>query len=754
MLSVLRQIVQEVNEARDLEEVLRIMVTRVSSAMNVEACSVYLADHQLQHYLLASSVGFLEGVDGKVKIGFTEGLVGLVGEREEPINLSDAPNHPRYRYFPETGEERYLAFLGVPIIHQRKLVGILVVQQRQSRRFDEGEVAFLVTISAQLAGFIMHAQGAGILPHLAQDAMSASLQGVAGAPGVAVGTCIVMMTSDLDAVTPREILESEIEDEINRLESALATTRSDIEGLKRRLDKNLLPEEQNLFDAYLSILDSQSIKQDIIALIKEKHWAPWALRKIIKRQVHKFEAMEDLYLRERAADLLDLGRRVLANLQSEHLTPQSYPKDTILVGDEVSASMLAEVPYGHLVGVVSGKGSANAHVAILARAIGIPAVMGVTGLYTHRIEGKKIIIDGYNGDVFTAPSATMINDFYRLAQEEKELYAGLDELRDLPAQTPDGLRVQLCVNAALVADIRPALQVGADGIGLYRTEVPFMIRDRFPGEEEQYLIYRQLLESFAPKSVTVRTLDIGGDKSLPYFPVKEDNPFLGWRGIRLTLDHPEIFLVQLRAVLRASSGLNNLRILFPMISNLAEVEEALRLVKQAYREVLDEGNHVLYPKVGVMIEVPSAVYLVHEIVKRVDFLSVGTNDLTQYILAVDRNNVHVANLYDNLHPAVIYALKIIADAAHAQHKPVSICGEMAGDPPAIIILLALGFDMLSMSAHSIGRVKWIIRNFTVERAQALLEDVMKMQNANDIRSYLEKSLEGAGLGGLVRAGRF
>ncbi|HRE30716.1 MAG TPA: PEP-utilizing enzyme, partial [Candidatus Berkiella sp.] len=242
--------------------------------------------------------------------------------------------------------------------------------------------------------------------------------------------------------------------------------------------------------------------------------------------------------------------------------------------DEISASDLAEVPQDHLLGIVSLKGSANSHVAILARAIGIPAVMGVAGFPAHKCDQKQIIVDGYHGEVFTSPTQAVISDFARLAAEEKELYAGLDELRELRCETPDGTRIALCVNAGLVADIRPALQVGAEGVGLYRTEVPFMIRDRFPSEEEQYLIYRQLLESFAPKPVTIRTLDIGGDKFLSYFPVTEDNPFLGWRGIRITLDHPEIFLVQLRAMLRASNGLQNLRVLFPMISCISEIEEA------------------------------------------------------------------------------------------------------------------------------------------------------------------------------------
>lgn len=752
MLGVLRQIVQEVNEAQDLQEVLAIIVERVSVTMGIEACSVFLADHRRNHFLLAASLGLLEGVDGKLTLAFTEGLVGLVAERGEPINLSEAQSHPRYRYFPETGEERYTAFLGVPLIHQRKLVGVLVVQQRQPRRFDEGEVAFLVTISAQLAGYIVNAQVAGMIADLGTgNAVSTSLQGVPGSPGVAIGTVVLVQTSDIDAVPDKEI--TDINQEIADLEQAFALTRADIERLKLHLKKTLLPEEQNLFDAYLRILESKSIKQDIIALIEEGHWAPWALRKIIKRQVHKFEAMEDRYLRERAADLLDLGRRVLSNFQTDNRPKQSYPKNTILVGEQVSASALAEVPAGHLAAIVSARGSANAHVAILARAMGIPAVMGVTGLPYYKLENTQIIVDGYTGDIFSRPSEKMINDFYRLAEEEKELSADLEALRDLEAKTPDGVSIHLYANLGLVADIRPALQGGAQGVGLYRTEVPFMIRDRFPGEEEQYLIYRQLLQGFAPKPVTIRTLDIGGDKSLPYFPVKEENPFLGWRGIRVTLDHPEIFLVQLRALLRANAGLKNLRILLPMISNISEVEEALRLLRQVHLEILEEGIESPFPEVGAMIEVPAAVYQAHELAARLDFFSVGSNDLTQYLLAVDRNNPYVAGLYDCLHPAVIRALKAVIEAGKAHNKRVSLCGEMAGEPVAVIVLLGLGYEMLSMSANSIPRVKWVIRNFSRQRAQRLVEEVMHFQHAQDIRAHLEKALEEAGLGGLVRAGK-
>jgi phosphotransferase system enzyme I (PtsP) len=304
-----------------------------------------------------------------------------------------------------------------------------------------------------------------------------------------------------------------------------------------------------------------------------------------------------------------------------------------------------------------------------------------------------------------------------------------------------------------LADVKPSLKSGAEGIGLYRTEFPFMIRDCFPGEDEQCKIYRQVLKAFSPAPVTLRTLDIGGDKMLPYFPIEEDNPFLGWRGIRISLDHPEIFLVQLRAMLRASVGLSNMNLLFPMINSVAEVDDALRLLRRAHQELIDVGVNINMPHVGVMIEVPSAVYQVRELARRVNFISVGTNDLTQYLLAVDRNNARVADLYDSLHPAVLRALQQTVDGAKDEKTPVSVCGEMAGDPAAAILLLGMGVDSLSMSAANLPRVKWVIRTFTRRKARMLLKEALTFEYAHLVRHFLNAALEDAGLGGLVRAGR-
>jgi len=362
-------------------------------------------------------------------------------------------------------------------------------------------------------------------------------------------------------------------------------------------------------------------------------------------------------------------------------------------------------------------------------------------------------VDGYAGRVFIQPSEQVRTEFERLAREEREFAAGLTEYAKEPAVTTDGVHVPIFLNSGLLADIDTSTQQHADGIGLYRTEFPFMIREQFPGEDDQYRIYRQVLESVAPRPATLRTLDVGGDKMLSYFPVIEDNPFLGWRGIRIMLDHPELFLTQLRAMLRANEGLGNLQILLPMVSSVGEVDESRHLLERAGRELSDEGVAVTMPKLGVMVEVPSAVYLAGALAQRVDFLSVGTNDLVQYLLAVDRNNSRVADLYHALHPAVLRALRQIVIGAHESGKPVSICGEMAGDPAGVILLLGMEIDSLSVSLASLPRVKWVVRSFSRANAKILFEQALDLYEPDQIRKLLNDALVAAGLGGLVRAGK-
>ena len=753
MLDILRRIIQEVNSAADLDQALGIIVQRVRESVAVDVASVYLKTADTGEFVLSATEGLRKDAVGHVRLAASEGLVGMVGEREEPVNLEDAPSHPRYRFTSGTGENPYHAFLGVPIIQHGTVLGVLVVRQRQHRRFAEDEEAFLVTLAAQLAGAISHAGASGEISHVLQasEGVSVTLRGLPGAPGVAIGQALVVYPpANLEAIPDRSVKDADTE--IENFRVAVTAVQDDIRDYANRMSSILPAEELALFDALLLMLGGDSLIGETVERIRAGNWAPGALRETIGEHVRVFESMEDSYMRERASDIRDLGRRILTHIQRDRpAIATAYPR-TVLVGEEISVGQLAEIPHESLAGIVSVSGSSSSHVAILAQAMGVPAVMGVEDMPVGRLEGQAIIADGYRGDVFVNPSELVREEFLRLQTQETKLTEVLQHVSRQPSVTPDGVNIPLYLNIGLVSGIENEVHANGDGVGLYRTEIPFLMQDRFPGEEFQLRTYRKALEAFAPRPVTLRTLDVGGDKMLPYFPVIEDNPFLGWRGIRISLDHPEIFLTQIRAMMRASVGLNNLTIMLPMVSTVTELDNALVLINQAQGELLEEGELVVRPPVGIMIEVPSAIYQIGAMAKRVDFFSIGTNDLTQYLLAVDRNNSRVAGLYQSLHPAVLGAIKQVIDQAHILGKPVSVCGEMAGDPAAVLALMGLGVNSLSMSASNLPRIKWVIRSFTREEARDLLEQAWQLESPREIRELYNAVLEQGGLGGLVRAG--
>lgn len=754
MLYILHRIVNEVNAASSLGEALKVIVTGVKQAINADVCSVYLTDFDARTHVLMATDGLRQEAVGKVSLPLGRGLIGLVTERAEPLNLSDATSHPRYLFVAETGETQYRGFLGVPIIQHRKVLGVLVVRQQESRAFSDDEVTFLFTLAAQLAGAITHARATGELTEItpADERLNRFLEGRPSSAGVVTGTAVVAYRmADLDAVPDRPV--EDVDEEIAKFRAAVGDVEQDLRRLKEQLADTLPAEDHALFDALLLMLASDVLIQHTIERIRGGVWAPGALRQTIAAHAAVFDAMEDVYLRERASDVRDLGRRILMHLQSEGTAPIVYPDNTILVGDEVSAVQLAEVPRDKLAGVVATTGSTFSHVAILARGMGIPAVMGVTDFPVSRMEGRELIVDGYRGRVYVSPPPAVLAEYERLAEQERELSAELEALRGLSAETTDGIAVPLMLNTGLINELSSPVGDEAQGVGLYRTEVPFMVRDRFPGESVQAANYERVLEAFKPRPVILRTLDIGGDKPLPYFPVVESNPFLGWRGVRISLDHPEIFLTQVRAMLRAAAVHGNLQIMLPMISSVSEVDELQLLIQQAHDELLDEGYVVDMPPVGVMVEVPSAVYQVEEMARRVDFLSIGTNDLTQYLLAVDRNNPSVAGIYDDLHPAVLRAVNQVVHGGHNHGKPVGVCGELAGNPLATPLLVGMGVDSLSMSAGSLLKVKWVVRSISKSRARQWLKAALRMETADEIRRFMEQNLDKLGLGGLYRPGR-
>jgi phosphotransferase system enzyme I (PtsP) len=754
MLASLRNIVQEVNSARSLGQVLSIIVKEVRAAMQAGVCSVYLFDESDQRYVLMASEGLRSEAIGKVRLAMREGLVGLVAAKEEPLNLENADKHPNFAYFEETGESPYHSFLGVPIIHHRKVLGVLVLQQETLRKFGDEEEAFVVTVCAQLSGAIAHAEATGALRQLASagrgKSREAVFRGIPSSPGVGIGRVVLVSdTADLASVPERFADDSAAEIEIFR--TALKSAKQDMRNLGEGLESKLSSEEMALFEVYIRMLDDRSLGGEVIAAIIAGQAAQSAWSSVILKHVRTFQKMDDPYLRERAADVNDLGKRVLGYLQRNEKKSLPLPRRIILVGEDLSASALADIPVSQLVGIVSVKGSSNSHMAIVGRALGVPTVMGAVDLPWAELESHELIIDGFSGDVISRASRTMRRVYVQRQREERQLAKDLEKLRDIPCVTPDGIPLSLWMNTGLRQDIAKALKSTTEGVGLYRTEIPFLMRSSFPTEDEQTVIYREQLQAFAPKPVTMRTLDIGGDKDLPYFPIEEENPFLGWRGIRISLDHPEIFLAQIRAMLRASEGLNNLRIMLPMISSVPELDRALELIDRAYDELLqEEGYSIQRPEVGAMIEVPAAVYQVKELGRRVNFLSVGTNDLTQYLLAVDRNNPRVANLYHALHPSVLRALKIIYEQATSVNCQISVCGEVAGDPLGAVVLLGLGYENLSMSANSLLKVKSMLNQVSKTEARTLAKRALRMSDASSVSVFLSDALNRPELSKLYR----
>lgn len=755
-LDTLRRIVQEINASVSLHDSLDIMVNHVAEAMHVDVCSIYLLDERNKRYVLMASKGLKPEAVGHVSLSVGEGLVGLVGKREEIVNLDNAPKHERFAYLPETGEELFNSFLGVPVMYRRKVMGVLVVQNKEPQDFSEAAESFLVTLCAQLSGVIAHAHAVGNIDVFRKPNSGSAyktFQGVSGAGGIALGRAIVLYPpADLTAIPDREA--EDISDELALLDQAIASVRKEIQSLDEKMQDSLMSEERALFSVFLRMLDENALPSEIKDHIRTGSWAQGAVRKVIDKHVALFAQMEDDYLRERVSDLKDLGRRILACLQEADSSHRELSPDSILIGEEISTAALVELPVDNIAAIVTSEGAANSHMVIVARALGIPTVVGVTELPINTLDDIEMIVDAYQGRVFVNPPRRLRQRYKEVQKEEEQIAKDLKQYETRDAITPDGVEIPLFVNTGLMIDVVRGVQRGAKGVGLYRSEIPFMLRERFPGEEEQRAIYRQQLIHFANKPVIMRTLDIGADKDLPYFSIEEENSALGWRGVRFTLDHPEIFSAQIRAMLKASIGLNNLHILLPMVTSVSEVEEVLYLLERDWIAVQEEEQvKITKPKIGIMVEVPSVLFQIDEFAELVDFFSVGSNDLTQYLLAVDRNNPHVANVYSHFHPSVLRALQNLVQACHQQQKPISVCGEMAGDPLTAILLMAMGFNTLSMSSSNILRVRKAICHVPMADAKQLLDNVLQMNNSLVIKSWLEHYFKTHGLADMVKSNR-
>ena len=747
MLSQLRDIVEQVSKVEDVYQALDIFVKQTCEAMSTECCTVYLANEEMHRLELMATQG-LKFKGDKIHIDFDEGLVGLVKRSAEPINLAEASKHPSFKYFKQLGEEVYHSFLGTPIIYRKQVLGVLVVQQKSPRLFSEMEVSFLVTLAAQLAVLVAHAQTQG---HWRLSKKQQAITGVAASSGVAIGEFWWDDTQpDLSEVLPASALDPDFEQE--RIALAVESALADFRRMRKKLDGDINKESLAIFDLFTHLLNDPMLRKDLKAQIQKGDRADWALRQVVESYSNRFARMSDVYLRERAQDIRELGQRLLFFLLNTETNQPKIDKPVILVVRELTASVLAALPKDKLLAVVSLEGAANSHAAILSRALGIPAVMGVS-INLRDLNGKKGIVDGYSGKLFISPSKTILNEYRALANEERELSRMVNEAIREPACTLDGARIELLLNAGLSADTSISVNQGVDGVGLYRTEISFLLQHRFPSEEEQTHQYRHVLNTYPHQRVVMRTLDIGGDKPLPYLPIEEDNPFLGWRGIRFTLDHPDIFIIQLRAMLRASAESGNLSILLPMISGAKELDDALKFIYQAYQEVSQQDPRVVMPQIGIMLEVPSMLYLLPLIADKIDFVSVGTNDLTQYLLAVDRNNARVADVYESMHPAVVMALKQIQQTCVTHQIPVCVCGELAGDPIGALLLIGLGYTTLSMNTSNVAKVKYLVRHSELAELTQLAEQALTQPYGREIYNMMLAYIEKHGFAGFVRAGK-
>ncbi|EPP3372702.1 phosphoenolpyruvate--protein phosphotransferase [Proteus mirabilis] len=747
MLTRLREIVEKVAMAASLPEALELLVKETCQAMHTDVCSIYLADIPHRCFYLMATKGLKKPKGRAVSLSFDEGVVGEVGRLSELINLADIREHPNFTYLPQVKEDDLRAFLGVPIVYRRQLLGVLVVQQKERRLFNESEESFMVTLATQLGAILSQVQTKGLFGQYRQSRIKAL--------SVSTGVVMAYGWQEMSQPTLNHVFKAsalDIKSELNRLTVALEDATSECRRFSKRFMANSQKESAAIFDLYSHLLNDPQLRQKMTGVIQQGYVAEWAVKVVIEKFSAQFSSLKDSYMRERASDLKALGQRLLFHLDDDLSTTNTWPDRFILVADELSANLLAELPEQQLAGVIVRDGATHSHSAILVRAMGIPAIMGAD-IQPELLHNRMLILDGYRGEIFIEPEPFIMQEYRQIIDEERVLSQLAEEQLEQQAVLKNGESISVQLNAGLSIKYEQRISVGIDGVGLYRTEIPFMLQSGFPSEDEQKNRYREILSFFPNKPVVLRALDIGADKQLPYMPINEENPCLGWRGIRILLDQPEIFLIQLRAMLKANLEFKNLKILLPMVTSIDEIEEAKALLLRACAEVSREMKcECILPPVGIMLEVPSLVFMLPQLAHRVDFISIGTNDLTQYLLAVDRNNTHVALLYDNLHPALLRSLNIIALECQRYQLPVSVCGEMAGTPMGALLLIGLGFRQLSMSGRSLPRVKYLLRHLDPAILQPFMQQVLKAETAIEIKKLSADFMERQGLGGLIRGG--
>jgi phosphotransferase system enzyme I (PtsI) len=570
--------------------------------------------------------------------------------------------------------------------------------------------------------------------HIEKHKPEIILHGIPAAHGIAIGQ-VYLYVKEIPSAVERVLKPEEIDPEIERLKQAIAKSEKELTKILNFAQSKIGEGKAKIFEAQIMILQDAVLFHSIIKRIRtESRNAEFLVSDEIGKYANLMLMAHDDYMHERAHDVDDLKNRIIRNMQANKLISK-FDASAIVVAHNLTPADTMILSRNNVLGYATDKGGITSHAAILSRALQIPAVLGLAEISRRVVTGDQIILDGYSGIIVINPSVERVAEYEAKRAKLLQFEAKLSKLRTLPAKTLDGRKIDLSANIEFEDEIEHLMLQGADGVGLFRTESLLIGRDSFPTEEEQYVIYKKFAERVYPKRMIIRTFDIGGDKIAPHM-IEESNPFLGWRGIRISLDRPEIFLDQLRAILRASTR-KNIALMFPMVSTLEEVIQAKEFVAKAQSD-LKALKKRFDPNisVGVMIEVPSAAVTAEVIAREVDFLSIGTNDLIQYLLAVDRGNNIVADLYQGFHPSVIKTIKHIIDSGHEVGKWVGMCGEMAGDPLATVLLLGLGLDEFSVVSHVVPEIKKIIRSISYEDAQKIAKQVLKINTAPEVEEYL------------------
>jgi phosphotransferase system enzyme I (PtsP) len=743
---LLRRLREVMAEQVSAQERLDKIVVLIAANMVAEVCSTYVlrVDNTLELY---ATEGLNRDAVHQTVLTAHEGLVGLVASEAQPLNLSDAQSHPAFSYRPETGEEIYHSFLGVPILRAGNTLGVLVVQNRAHRTYVEEEVEALQTTAMVLAEMIASGELSALAKPGSEPAARHSLHktGAILSDGIAMGHVVLH--------EPRVVITNYIAEdlpkEVKRLEQAVIKLRADLDRMLERGDVADGGDHRDVLEAYRMFANDQGWQHKLQEAVATGLTAEAAVERVQSDTRARMLRSTDPYLRDRLHDLEDLGHRLMRQLVGRDHAPtrEQMPDNAILIARAMGPAALLDYDRNKLRGLVLEEGTSNSHVSIVARALGIPAIGEVPNAAGIADPGDAIIVDGTSGSIYVRPSNEIQSAYaerVRFRARRQEQYR---ELREKPCRTKDGQDVDLMLNAGLVIDLPHIDDTCAAGIGLFRTELQFMVSPSLPRTSEQLSLYRAVLDAAGDKPVNFRTLDIGGDKALPYMDtIIEENPALGWRAIRLGLDRPGLLRGQIRALLRAGTG-RSLRIMFPMITEVREFDQAKTMIERELTYLRQHG-HTLPERVdvGTMIEVPALLYQLDELIDRVDFVSVGSNDLFQFMFAVDRGNARVSERFDPLSAPILRALRDIARKARAAGKVASLCGEMASQTLGALTLVALGYRSLSLSATSHGPVKAMILDLDAKKAEALMTQLLDAPSGSvSIREKLTEFAEAEGL---------